>query len=459
MHHAKGWLVLIGTGVAFGAILLAQQTLLNPFDFQIARQPLSEESLAWASYLAHTFFPAVFASLLLWYWLVCARIGALPQKTVRVWIVVFFLIFSAIAVATSPTKSQDVYWNLLLAKGWVVEHLNPYLTAPDMLRGDPWFAPYINWTHLPMMYGPLWTYLIAGAVYVGQSLAASLFLMKLAAFASLLLSGYALWRIMALHRMADGAKNAVLLLLAWNPAVLQLLVMDAHNDFLIVPSILFSYLFFKQEKYAASALLLLLGGFVKYVPFFLLPIPLFYLLFRNNAPWLKKCAQFGGVLLGAAGLAALLYAPFGGISASIAAAGNAVVPGTTDASLFPTMALATTLGLELPAIRAMGILAGVFVLLWFVFRNKPLLAYTFPFLAIFIFGTPWFLPWYALWIFPLLALIFPVSLMLLLSVFLILIPSPFSPLTASYLFASLYIAWKLLFPLERAAEKLEQGLH
>lgn len=453
MHEASekrsAWwqlFLLVGTGVALAVTLLAQRFLLNPMDFQEAGGALSPEKIERAGYLAHFLFPSIFAAFVLWYGILLKRIGQIPPRIFLKLIIAFFFVFAAIAIVTHPTKSQDIYWNMLLAKGSVVHHLNPYLTTPDMLRGDPWFAPYLTWTHLPMMYGPLWTYLITGAVTLGQSLAASVFLVKLAALASLLLSGYALWRIMALHRMSDGAKNIVMLLLAWNPAVLQLLLMDVHNDFLIIPSILLSYFFFKQEKYAASALMLLLGGFVKYVPFFLLPIPLFYLLFRTNMPWLKKCAQFGGVLLGAAGLAALLYAPFGGITASIAAAGDAILPGTTDASLFPTMAIATTLGLELPAVRTTGLVIGIFVMLWFLLRSKPLLAYTLPLLAILIFGTPWVLPWYFLWILPLLMLFLPSFAIILLSVFLMLIPSPFSPLTASYLFASLYIAWKLLSP-------------
>jgi glycosyltransferase involved in cell wall biosynthesis len=453
---ARALLFFLGTGIGFAGILIAQQMLLNPFDFQRAGGPLSPDTEQWARYLAHILFPALSIALLLWYLIMLPRVRCIPPRLFLALTVASFFVFSAIAIATAPTESQDIYWNLLLAKGAAVQGLNPYLTTPEMLRGDSWFAPYLNWTNLPMPHGPLWTLLITGLVSLGKTLAVSMLLVKLAALFFLLLSGWLLWNIAKLHAVPFERRNVLLFLLAWNPAVLQSLLTDAHNDFLVVPSILASYLFLKQERYAASALTLLLGGFVKYSPFFLLPIPLFYLLFRNTAPWRDRFLKIAGVALAGIFLTVLLYTPFGGAGTALGGgpANEIFTRGTHEYSLFPTFALATSLGLEIPAIRMVGGLGGMLFMAWFLFRRKPLLAYTHPFLVLFLFGTPWVLPWYFLWILPLLALSLSIPTFIFLSAFLASIPGLLTPLAASYLFASIYIGWKLLSSPELAQRSL-----
>ncbi|MBM3257403.1 MAG: hypothetical protein FJY98_03735 [Candidatus Liptonbacteria bacterium] len=433
-----GW--LLGTGICFAVGFAAKGLLLNPLRFEASGGE-------WNGYLTNYFFPSLFSALTLWLWIVIQKTKELPPKTFLLWIMLFGLLFAGIAALSNPTI-QDIYWSMLLTKGWVMSNLNPYLTTPNMLSGDPWLAPFLDFKDSPMIYGPLWVYLVAGAIYVGKSFAGSLFFIKLVMLAIFLCIGIVLRRIMHIHRLSPQMQNILLLLLAWNPFILQTLITDAHSDALILLSILVSYLFFKEKKYGASAGVLLVGGFAKYTSLFLLPIPLFYLLWKSTFSLREKAVRLGGIVLLALGMGILLYAPFGGFETVLGGGmRNALLElGSIPFSLFPTMAIATTLNFDTSAIRLLGLLVGIFLMCWYLKKDNSLLAYSFPFLGIFIFGTPWFLPWYTMWIFPLLLLIFSPLSIILVSSLLILTPTVISPLTGSYIVASIYIGWKLLSP-------------
>ena len=330
-------------------------------------------------------------------------------------VLVVFGAASLAAILTGPTRSQDVYLNLLLAKGFSRHGRNPYTTAPAALAGDPWWDPSLIWGDQPMTHGPIWALLLGSITACTYSLTIALCLVKLTALVALAAGGTLLWKIMALQGRPAGERAAVLAILAWNPFVLQTTLVDAHNDVLILVAILASYFLFLQGRYSRSVLALMVGGFVKYPLWALMPLPFVYLVRERGIRLGVRRAAF--LLLSGAGLAGALYAPFGFSAKNFAGFTQEIVERGWTSFYWPGTALLGSLPwMGIPRIRVAGAALGLAALWICVRRDRPLLGYTLPFTVMLFFGTPSFHPWYALWVAPLAALRLDPAVILIASV-------------------------------------------
>lgn len=371
----------------------------------------------------------------------CLIVGVISLSTIK-WrahllLTAFvFIVLSIIAIITHPIGSPDVYWNLLLGKGWTHYNLNPYHTTPNHLLFDDWSVVIKSWRDLAMTHGPLWT-MILGLVTIGTtSLTIAVLKIKFLAFILLALSGYILWKI------SHNAKMISLLML--NPFILQMVLIDVHNDIYIMFGLLMSYYLFTKKRYPTSAVVLLLAGLVKYVSWFALPIPLYFWLKQQKNP-LHKVLMISGFVAVSVGIISITYAPFGfrltnltGISNEIAQRGN------ESYSTLGAYWLSEVFHLTITQIRLVGALAALLVMWLLIKLNKPLLAYTLPYVTIWGLGTTWFQPWYVLWIWPLLLLFLPESLVIVLTTALLLTPTTQRPLEMSIIFIGIVGLWWVL---------------
>ncbi|MDI6820595.1 MAG: glycosyltransferase [Patescibacteria group bacterium] len=414
---------IVTIGILLFVIFIFNKIYLTLPNFLVAHQ--FQESAKKVVIFAFIFF--IF-SIFIWH--VTKKIKNLPQKFATFLIATVFIAISLIAIFTKPTRSQDIYWNLLLTKGFTEQGLNPYKTTPEILKNDPWSPPVKDWRNLSMTHGPLWIIFLSIFTTLKLSLNTSLIFIKLIYFLILLFSGFLIFRLMNEFNFDAVKKNQLLLVLAWNPILFQTALIDLHNDVFILFSILISFFFFTRKKYELSTLSLIIGGFIKYAPWLLIPLPLFYLLKGGNVKKniIKIILGIGVFLL----LAFIFYLPFGfseknfvGLSVELSERSNYFfsLPSTIIFLLF----------LNPLQIKFLGIILGFFAIYYCIQKNKPFLGYLLPFLLIFLFATPWFQPWYVLWILPLLALSWSVEAILLFSTILILMHEAMPSLIISLL--------------------------
>ena len=442
-------LLFIGAGSFLLAVCLGTLLFVSRPDFTVAHQVSGSGGIERV-----VIFNLLFALSMWLTWAVLRTIQIMPWRLFAVVTVLFFCIIACVAIATHPTRSQDIYWNLLLAKGFVVDHFNPYHITPSLLRDDPWFTPLQAWTNLSMTHGPLWVLIVSAVVWLGRSLSVSLALIKCVTLAMLVGSGVVLWRIMALHTIDPPKRVSLLAFLAWNPFIIQTVLVDVHNDIFILFLILASYFFLKRRQYVPSALLLVVGGLIKYVSLLLLPIPLLLLLTYS---WRRRSYSLVMFVLAASLCTVLLYAPFGGFSVhNLAGIQNEVgIRGAAAFSLVTSALVFFAFHLTVPHMRLFGLMLGVVLVFWFLYRRQLLRAYTMPYVAIFLLATPWFLPWYALWIFPLIALELSLLSLATVSTFLILVPEVGDPLGGSILLTIALFTFFLLRQARRWTAHIE----
>ena len=385
-----------------------------------------------------------FSGFLLALWLFLRSVREYSTKKFLAIIIAVTIGLAIVAIITHPTRSQDIYWSLLLGKGFSQYHLNPYQTIPEILGTDPWAYPVLTWKDIPMIYGPIWALIVSAATWLASSLGTALVFMKLLGVAILAISGKLLWDCMGVMGFTDLKKCTLLTLFLWNPFVIQITAVDVHNDSLLMLCFLASYLFLLKKNYFASIVALLAGGFVKYIPWLFILIPLYYLI--KDRDKIRKYYHLGASALTGILLLIFLYAPFGGFSLKSFAG---LIFQTKNIGLPTEYLPGTKLILDLfnitfGQLNWFGIILAIATMVFCLKNNKPLLAYFLPLLAIFFFASPWFQSWYGLWVLPMMILAWPFLAIVIFSIFLLFTPELVSPSVMSiYLPAYVFYAWAI----------------
>jgi len=140
--------------------------------------------------------------------------------------------FVVVATVVPLLFSRDVYSYSIYGRIASVHHANPYVTVPADVSSDPLFrlvGP--EWRHTPAVYGPAFTALSVGLTRLVGGVAALIWVFKLiagaAAVATLLLVARTARRLRP-ERAAFAAA-----LVGWNPVVLFHGVGGGHNDLLV----------------------------------------------------------------------------------------------------------------------------------------------------------------------------------------------------------------------------------
>jgi hypothetical protein len=233
------------------------------------------------------------------------------------------ILLTVLALLVPPVASKDVYAYSFYGKVQSFYHVNPYLSFPDQHPLDPWH-PFWSWRQTGPVYGPPFLLLLRGvAMLAGGSMVTWVVVMKLLLTMAELGAVALLVQILRRRGAGDAARGWPVLLIAWNPMVLQAIPMSAHVDsllLLVLATALAAH--FRGRRLLAFALLVVLFLFKVYLG----PLAALYGLWlaagRRPAAWAWTIAPLGAL---AAGLTALAYLPY-------ASAGTGLFTSAVDVS-------------------------------------------------------------------------------------------------------------------------------
>ncbi len=183
-----------------------------------------------------------------------------------------FLILIAILTLAYPMLSYDVFNYMFHAKILWFYHANPHLHAPLEYQGDLWLR-FMRWVHTPSAYGPVFTAIESPAYLLGLGkFVPTLYLMKST------MAGFFVWCVYLVGRIGEELKFSrrqiifSQVLLAFNPFFLFELVVNGHNDAVMIAFFLLALLFSLRRRLAPSLISLLASVGVKYLTALTLPI-------------------------------------------------------------------------------------------------------------------------------------------------------------------------------------------
>jgi hypothetical protein len=217
-----------------------------------------------------------------------------------------------LALWVPPVASKDVYAYSFYGKVQTAYGANPYLSFPDQYPFDAWH-PFWSWRLTGPVYGPPFLLLLRLVAMVsGPSILAWVLWMKVLLTVAEL--GAVALLVHTLRRDGDGRDpdpRWPILLIAWNPMVLQAIAMSAHVDALLLLLLAVALAAHRRGRHLlAFVVLVVLFLFKVYMG----PVAALYAIWLaagrpSRRAWAGAIAGLGA--LGAA-LTAIAYLPFAG---------------------------------------------------------------------------------------------------------------------------------------------------
>jgi len=204
-------------------------------------------------------------------------------------IILGYLIFASILIATPVLTSMDMYMYPMRARIASVYGQNPYLKSAADFPTDPFYKNICgSWANLTEGYGVMWTIF---SVFITRIAADSIdityLLYKVFAFVGnsiVLLLLYLIARLKSFDKLKT---KKLLFLYAWSPVFLIEFVNNAHNDvWMLVFGLLALYFYYKKRDILVLPALVL-AGLTKYIYWILIPIFLFFLIKQRRLTFKK----------------------------------------------------------------------------------------------------------------------------------------------------------------------------
>lgn len=198
------------------------------------------------------------------YFLLRSKVAKFPWK--------YFLITIGILTIAYPMLSYDLYNYMFHGKILWFYHANPHVHAPLEFTGDLWLR-FMRWVHTPSAYGPVFTAIESPAYLLGLGkFVPVLLLMKLT------MSAFFVWVIYLIgqitHKLGFTKEQQTLaqLSIAFNPFILLEVVVNGHNDAVMMVLFFWSLLYSLNSRLKPSILSILASVGTKYVTILTLPI-------------------------------------------------------------------------------------------------------------------------------------------------------------------------------------------
>jgi hypothetical protein len=278
---------------------------LVPFYRQV---PLSDVRTFSPSLLAGGGYGLLLLVLYGLYWLAFQQTQAGLQLRLRV-ILGTAVLFSLPLLYTYPINATDVFRYFIYGRISALYHANPYLTPPGAFPQDPLLPLAGEWASETSPYGPVWELgATAVAHLAGNNLYTGLLLFKLAGLVAFLSCGWLIWQI--LKDAPPVSQTGLTLLWAWNPALLSIFVVDAHNDALMIFWLLLGYWIWRRGYSAAGIAVMFLAVLTK--PIAGLVWPFFFLAAWRDLP--GRAARWrgaGGTAVFMLLLTFITFSPYG----------------------------------------------------------------------------------------------------------------------------------------------------
>lgn len=214
-------------------------------------------------------------------------------KTGKLKIFPWKLFFSVIFILTLayPMLSYDIFNYMFHGKILWFYHMNPHFHAPLEFSGDLWLR-FMRWVHTPSAYGPGFTVIESPAYLLGLGkFVPVLLLMKIT------MSAFFVWCIYLVGKIGETlgtTKPKIVLsqlILAFNPFLIMEVIVNGHNDAVMMALFLLSLLYSLKSKIFPSLAALFLSVSTKYMT--VLTLPLYFI----RSPKLKIWFSFLILLL------------------------------------------------------------------------------------------------------------------------------------------------------------------
>lgn len=308
---------------------------------------------------------------------------------------------------TFPINATDAYRYFLRGRISGVHGESPFSVPVAEVGDEPFASLAGEWAGETSPYGPVWEATAAGAASLFRDdLLGGLLLFKALAILTHLAATVLIW--LALQATEPVERSAHTLLWAWNPALLLIFAVDAHNDGLMLLWLLLGWLIMARGRPQAGMIIMLLAPLTK--PIGLLPLPYFFLTtYRRQS---TSAAKVRFLLITAAAaviLAWLAFLPFGD---ALALAERLLSESGTGGGFSPLALIILGLqkaGAILPyrtLVHGATLLFVLFAfwLLWLTWRGRSPLRAAADIFAAFVVQGFRFRIWYAAWPFPWLVL-------------------------------------------------------
>lgn len=178
-----------------------------------------------------------------------------------------------IACLSYPFLSHDLFSYLFDAK--IIWHYrqNPYYHSPDEFAPDPWLR-FMRWTHRTYPYGPVWlTYSLLPAVFSFGRFILNFYGLKLLNGLVFFATGWLLLKI-------TNENKRVFVYWFFNPFLIIELLVNGHNDLLMIALFVAALFFYQKKK------LLAIGSFLSSVAAkFITALAWPLIVFKNRHLW------------------------------------------------------------------------------------------------------------------------------------------------------------------------------
>ena len=237
-------------------LTLSQNLVILKFVILMQQLGYYNRTSAALTYLALIIFTFSFFILNLWFFY-RSKIGLkyLKISTVANTLVLIF---------AYPFLSYDLFNYMFWAIIIINYHANPYTHRPLDFPNDEWLR-FMRWVHSYYPYGPLWLLysLIPATLGFGKFV---LNLLTFKVFISIfhLINSYLIYKI--LGRINSKYRLTGTAFYSLNPTLLIEGVVNGHNDVALASFMLGSIYFLIYNKKVLSALTLIAGALVKYIP-------------------------------------------------------------------------------------------------------------------------------------------------------------------------------------------------
>ncbi len=192
-----------------------------------------------------------------------------------------FIYFAGIALlglflcSIYPIFSIDIYEYIMRGRILAIYHSNPYIHPPSDFKQDPYYN-IIFWKYHPMIYGPVWAYIVAFLVKIAKnSIFLTQFFLKFALFIFHGLIAFFVYQIAkALHFKKPFVISQAYLL---NPFVLITTLVDGHMEVVMIFFLISSLFMLYKRRFYISFLLLSLSFLTKYITILFFPFYIIYM--------------------------------------------------------------------------------------------------------------------------------------------------------------------------------------
>lgn len=215
----------------------------------------------------------------------------------------------AVLILVPPLFSRDIFSNIYYGRINAVYGANPYTLGPQKFLNDsvlPFTSTY--WKNTPIVYGPLYTLFSMGLVKLaGEGVTASIYAGKLSM--ALFHCGNVLLIWFLLGRFYPRRRLLGTMLYAWNPLVLVVSIGGGHNDVMMAFFALLALYLLMAERHWAAVFSMTLSVMTKYATVVLLAALVIYLV-RRRSTWREGLRTLLACLLIVLAVSALFFAPF-----------------------------------------------------------------------------------------------------------------------------------------------------